>query len=186
MRKLATLGALALMATPAFATDTPTSTAKSSAASQCRSEQKAMGAQAFKDAYGTNADKSNAMGKCVSHRASQNTRTEKASHTNAAKQCQAERSQDPAAFKAKYGTGKNGSNAYGKCVSAKAKARTKATETAQVKAEENAAKACKSERKQDAAAFKAKYGTGRSKANAFGKCVSSKAKTQEKKDDTQS
>ena len=36
----------------------------------------------------------------------------------------------------------------------------------------NAAKACKTERAGDAAAFRGKYGTGPNKANAFGKCVS--------------
>ena len=46
-------------------------------------------------------------------------------------------------------------------------------------AEKNAAKACKGERgttAQTMAAFKAKYGTNANKANAFGKCVSAKAK----------
>ena len=67
MRKLAILGALALMATPAFAATS--STAKSSAQKQCRAERTAMGAQTFKDTYGTNKNKSNAFGKCVSQHA---------------------------------------------------------------------------------------------------------------------
>ena len=41
---------------------------------------------------------------------------------NAAKQCKDERKADPAAFKEKYGTNKNKRNAFGKCVSAIAKA----------------------------------------------------------------
>jgi hypothetical protein len=41
---------------------------------------------------------------------------------SAAKACKAERATDPAAFKAKYGTNKRKSNAFGKCVSATAKA----------------------------------------------------------------
>ena len=36
---------------------------------------------------------------------------------NAAKSCKAERALDPAAFKTKYGTNANDSNALGKCVS---------------------------------------------------------------------
>ena len=32
----------------------------------CKAERKAMGADPFKAKYGTNADKSNAFGKCVS------------------------------------------------------------------------------------------------------------------------
>ena len=41
------------------------------------------------------------------------------SATNAAKDCHTEKNQDPAAFKQKYGTNKNKSNAFGKCVSQK-------------------------------------------------------------------
>jgi PKD domain len=40
---------------------------------------------------------------------------------NAAKECKAEREDDPDAFKEKYGTNKNGKNAFGKCVSSKSK-----------------------------------------------------------------
>jgi len=40
---------------------------------------------------------------------------------NAAKECKAERKADPVAFKEKYGTNKNGKNAFGKCVSSKKK-----------------------------------------------------------------
>ena len=186
MRKLAvTLGALALMATPALA-GTGSSTASSDANKQCKAEQKAMGDKVFNDTYGTNKNKSNAFGKCVSRRAKQNAKTEQTSQQNASQQCKSEQAADPAAFKAKYGTGKNGKNAFGKCVSQKAKARTKSTESAQVQADENAAKTCKAERKPDPAAFKAKYGTNKNKSNAFGKCVSQHAKAQEKQDGTQS
>lgn len=38
---------------------------------------------------------------------------------NAAKECKAERRENPGAFTATYGTGKNGRNALGKCVSQK-------------------------------------------------------------------
>ena len=69
MRKLAvTLGALALMATPALA-GTGSSTASSDANKQCKAEQKAMGDKVFNDTYGTNKNKSNAFGKCVSQHA---------------------------------------------------------------------------------------------------------------------
>jgi hypothetical protein len=44
-----------------------------------------------------------------------------AATTNAAKACADERKADPAAFKAKYGTNANKSNAFGKCVSGKVK-----------------------------------------------------------------
>jgi hypothetical protein len=177
MRKLATLGALALLATtPALAAG---STAKSNAQKQCREERTAMGAQTFRDTYGTNKNKKNAFGKCVSHRTQQNKATEKTAKSNAAKDCKAERKADPAAFQQKYGTGKNKKNAFGKCVSQKAHQKTKQAEQNQVQAEENAAKQCKDERQADPAAFQQKYGTNKNKSNAFGKCVSQKAKAQQ-------
>src|SRR5437764_9526011 len=143
------------MATPALA-GTGSSTASSDANKQCKAEQEAMGDTVFNNTYGTNKNKSNAFGKCVSHRTKQNTKTEQTSHQNASQQCKSEESADPVAFKTKYGTGKNGKNALGNCISQQAKARTHKTEKAQVKAEENAAKTCKSERKQDPSAFKDK------------------------------
>lgn len=131
-----------------------------------------MGATLFKTTYGTNKNGSNAHGKCVSKR----TRSESANQSNAAKDCKAEQA-DPnfaanhggKTFEQFYGTNKNGNNAYGKCVSSKAKAET----AADTKANVNAAKSCKAARKADAAAFAAKWGT---KRNAFGKCVSATAK----------
>src|SRR3954468_7450079 len=177
MRKLATLGALALLATtPAFAAG---STAKSDAQKQCRAERTAMGTQTFRDTYGTNKNKKNAFGKRVSHRTHQNEATEKAARSNASKECKAERKADPAAFEQKYGTGKNKKNAFGKCVSQKARAKTKQAEQSQVQAEVNAAKQCKDERSADPAAFEQKYGKNGNKKNAFGKCVSQKAKAQQ-------
>ena len=150
---------------------------KSNASSACKSERAAMGGSNFKQTYGTNKNKSNAFGKCVSKR----TRTERSAAGNAAKECKAERadatfaeSHDGKTFEQYYGTGKKGNNAYGKCVSSKAKA----SRTDTTKANVNAAKACKAERKDDAAAFKAKYGTNKNKSNAFGKCVSATAKKQ--------
>jgi hypothetical protein len=60
------------------------------------------GGQTFNQVYGTNADQSNAFGKCVSSTA----RTASTSHTqaviHAALTCKAERKSDPAAFKSKY------------------------------------------------------------------------------------
>jgi hypothetical protein len=46
----------------------------------------------------------------------------------------------------------------------------------QQKPPKNAAQACRLERAAGAEAFKQKYGTGERKSNAFGKCVSQKAK----------
>ena len=108
------------------------------------------------------------------------TKTDK---TNAAQECRAERGTTPAtreAFRVKYGTNRNGKNAFGKCVSQKAKAaKQKADEAdaAKIKARKSAAKDCAAERKTlGREAFAAKYGTNKNKRNAFGKCVSKAAK----------
>ena len=101
--------------------------------------------------------------------------------TNAAKECRAERGSTAAtreAFRVKYGTNASKSNAFGKCVSRRA--RDEAAERAAAKT--NAAKECKAERAADPAAFSAKYGTsgnGNGNGNAYGKCVSGKAKAKE-------
>lgn len=170
MRKLIIVLALALLAISASAVagTNPTPADQSAAAKQCATERTAMGVPAFKLLYGTNANKSNAFGKCVSKLAAQNAKNT----TNAAASCRTERTADPAAFAAKYGTGKKHANAFGNCVSGKAKAAA----AQQVQATDNAAKACWTERKADLAAFKAKYGTNANKSNAFGKCVSGKVK----------
>ena len=83
----------------------------------------------------------------------------------------------PGGLQEKYGTGKHGANAHGKCVSQKAKSKTADEVDDEVKADVHAAKACKTERKADPAAF-AKYGSNKNKRNAFGKCVSKQAKAQ--------
>jgi hypothetical protein len=64
-------------------------------------------------------------------------------------------------------------NAFGKCVSKKASAET----SAETRAETNAAKACRAERTTlGEAAFNTKYGKNRNDRNAFGKCVSQRAR----------
>jgi hypothetical protein len=173
MRKLIIGAALAALAVPAvsFAQSSTTTSSTPSADSQCLQQRNAIGKTAFADLYGTNATKSNSYGKCVSARAKANSQAK----SDAVKTCTTEQAADATAFKAKYGTGKNGNNAYGKCVSAKAKTQS-ATEQ---KAIISAAKSCKAERTSDPAAFKAKYGTNANKSNAYGKCVSAKAKAQQ-------
>ena len=170
---LSLMGALVLSST-AFARDSEpaTATGTPSAEQQCRTERSAMGIKLFRETYGTNKTKRNAFGKCVSKRARETSEVAKEAKQDASKECKAEETADPAAFKLKYGTGKHGANAHGKCVSQKAKSKTAKTVDDQVKADVNAAKACKAERKADPAAFAQKYGTNSNKRNAFGKCVS--------------
>jgi hypothetical protein len=162
-------GALAV-AVPAVA-DTPATTVPSAKA-QCRTERSEMGRTAFAQLYGTNKNRRNAFGKCVSKRSKATDNAAADAKVNASQACKAEKAADPAAFAAKYGTGKNGANAHGKCVSQQSKAKTAETVDAQVAADVSAAKACKAERKADPQAFADKYGTNHNKRNAFGKCVS--------------
>jgi hypothetical protein len=174
---LSLIGALAL-STTAFADDsTPSPTPTTpSASKQCRTERSAMGLALFRMTYGTNKTKRNAFGKCVSKRTHATSEVVKEAKQNASKDCTAEETADPAAFTKKYGTGKHGANAHGKCVSQKAKSKADKAVDDQVDADVSAAKACRTERKADPAAFNEKYGTNKSKRNAFGKCVSKLAK----------
>ena len=165
--------AVAVTASAAFAADGGGQ--GQSPAQLCKSELATMGAANFKSLYSPGGSGANAMGKCVSKHA----RAAAANRTNAAKTCKAEQALPEADFRAAhdgksfgefYGKNENDRNAYGKCVSSKAKTATAQQETALLKA----AKACKAERVADRTAFVAKYG-GKA-ANAFGKCVSSKSK----------
>jgi hypothetical protein len=112
MRKLIGLSAvLMLVALPAIAL---AQDAPKNASQLCKEQRKAMGDVAFKALYGTNANKSNAHGKCVSKQNAQAAEN----NQNASKACKAERKTlGETAFKAKYGTNANKSNAFGKCVS---------------------------------------------------------------------
>jgi hypothetical protein len=91
--------------------------AAKNAAQACKAERKADPA-AFAEQYGTNANKKNAYGKCVSGKAQEAANTRAAERANAAKTCKAQKAADTAAFEQAYGPGKS---AFGKCVSASAK-----------------------------------------------------------------
>jgi len=172
---------LALLA-PATAAAKPNGTDKTNAARECKSERGTTAAtrEAFRVKYGTNKNGKNAFGKCVSRRSKAEEKQREGAAANAAKECKAERAADANAFAEKYGTNKNKRNAYGKCVSGKAKAKkdeADAADAKKIKARKSAAKECAAERKTiGRAAFAEKYGTNKNKRNAFGKCVSTAAK----------
>jgi hypothetical protein len=177
------VGLAVVMAVPAVAVSKPTKTDKTNAARECRSERgtTAETREAFRAKYGTNHNKRNAFGKCVSRRSRDEAKEAEAAKTNASKECSAERSRDEAAFNEKYGTNKNKKNAFGKCVSGKAKENEAEADRADrrlFRAEHQAAKSCAAERssigRQD---FADKYGTNHNKRNAFGKCVSKLARS---------
>lgn len=108
-----------------------------------------------------------------------------ADRTNAAQECRTERGTSEAtreAFRVKYGTNENGRNAFGKCVSKHARAEENEREDAHA----NAAKTCKAERDEiGVTAFGEKYGTGKKKRNALGKCVSTTAKALKAEEDAE-
>jgi len=181
----AATAALALLAVPAGAVAKPAQGDRTNAAQECRAERGSSDAtrEAFKVKYGTNANGRNAFGKCVSARARDEAQEGATAKSNASKQCKAEAEQlGEEAFAAKYGTGKQGRNAHGKCVSGEAtelEATADAKDREQIAERKSAAQTCAAEREEIGdTAFASKYGTNKSKRNAFGKCVSQTAKAQ--------
>ena len=163
MRKLM-LGAVLALAVPAAAVaqgggSSPTALA----AAACKTERSEMGTKKFKLTYGVKS-----MSKARTACLAKNGVVAAAELKNAAKECKAERDADPTEFAADYGTNKNGKNAYGKCVSGKAK------DAIAEKTEDrvSAADTCKAMKQGDADGFEDAYGE---KKNAFGKCVSATA-----------
>ena len=126
---------------------------------------------------------------CVKAHAADEAQEEQSAHTNASRECRTERGttdETRDAFNEKYGTNGNKKNAFGKCVSQKAKAKEKAADAEdQQEATEfkNAAKECDDMRDNQADTFAAQYGTAK---NAFGKCVSQKAKENQEENDGES
>jgi hypothetical protein len=90
------------------------------AAAQCRTERSA-DAAAFAANYGTGPKHKNAFGNCVSQKAKAAAAARVAATKAAFQACWTERKADAAAFRSKYGTNANKSNAFGKCVSAQVK-----------------------------------------------------------------
>jgi hypothetical protein len=171
-KRLYALAAAAALAVPAVAiADQPSQQNRQNAAQYCKALRESSGQDNFRSMFGGGK---NAYGKCVARNAKKDQRQEEKANENAARQCRAERDQDAAAFKQKYGTGKNGKNAFGKCVSQKAR-ENKAREDKTDQNDVTAAKQCKAEQSQDRQAFDQKYGTNENKKNAFGKCVSQKS-----------
>jgi hypothetical protein len=155
----------------------PTGLDRANGARACAALRTSMGVELFRQTYGTAASNHrNAFGRCVSQWA----RSEHQSRISARSACNTEQSDanfaashDGKSFAEFYGTGPKHANAFGRCVSSKAKA-------ASAEARQNtlsAAKQCKTERTDlGLAEFRAKYGKSANDRNAFGKCVSQLAK----------
>jgi hypothetical protein len=183
---IAILGA-AVLVLPAGAAAKPHDPDKRAAIAQCKAERGKSKAtrKAFKAKY-------HSFSRCVRQNTAEERAERKAALKHAAKQCKAERSDpnfaaahDGKTFQQFYGTNANGKNAYGKCVSAKAREQKDAADAEDkqdVAAFKNAAKECAAERSDpnfaaghDGKTFEEFYGTNKNKRNAFGKCVSGKS-----------
>jgi Tfp pilus assembly protein PilV len=184
------VGVLGAVALPAAAqAGTTTSPAdRQNAAQECRFERGTTAAtrEAFTLKYGTNDSKANAFGKCVSKTAREERTQRATAKTGAPQACKTEQgttTESKAAFALKYGTNGKGKNAFGKCVSAKARELKQQADDQDRKdaiARKSAAKQCDEERGTTPAtrdAFARKYGSGAKHRNALGKCVSKLAKT---------
>ena len=153
-RALIMVAAIAALAVPASATGAVNPTDYKNAAKFCkalRAEMEQAAPGSFKQTYGTNKNRSNAFGKCVS----KNAKTLHGIHASAVEQCKSQ-----------------GAKPLGKCVRQAEHQKQAATQDEIV----NAAKQCRSERSANPSAFREKYGTNRNKRNAFGKCVSKTVK----------
>jgi hypothetical protein len=138
----------------------------------CAALRTRMTAALFRQSFGTNANHSNAFGKCVSIVA----RAQSTDLVTAAQACLAEATDANFAsthggksFQQFYGTNADLSNAFGNCVLKKLQASTAKLTQALVKA----SKTCKAMRRSDPATFRQRYG---SRPNAFARCVSAQAK----------
>lgn len=90
---------------------------------------------------------------------------------NPAQTCRALQQTDQAAFAQMFGERRN---AFGKCVSTVARTRARTPGQPGARAQTNPARTCRALRQTNRAGFEQMFGTG---SNAFGKCVSTVAKT---------
>jgi hypothetical protein len=170
---------LVLVAVPAAGSAKPDQADKRAARQQCKAQQgnTRSSHEAFRAKY-------RSLDRCERRKAAEDEAEGEAAHKNAARECKAER-EDPdfvkdhgETFDEFYGTNKNVKNAYGKCVSSKAKAHKRqmdAKDKEEAQEFKNAAKECAAERgKLGVEVFAIEYGTNENRRNAFGKCVSEK------------
>jgi hypothetical protein len=172
---------LGLLLVPAIGASGVTGKDKSNAARECHALKKAMGTENFREAFGTNKNKHNAFGKCVSTKSREEAKERRAAKRKAKRQCE-EASESKAGGNG-HGKGhaKSHGRAFRECVSEKTKENKKKADKKD-KEKVNAAKACKAEQDDPAFAsghggksFDEFYGTNANDQNSFGKCVSTKA-----------
>ncbi len=181
-RTFLTAGLIAALAFPAAADASPTPTEQDrvNAARECAAERGAEPAtvEAFAARYGS-------FGACVSRRSRDEHAERHTAEATAARECAAERGDTPesrAAFRARYGTNAGERDAFGRCVSERAREHEQDSDAADARERrerQNAARACDEERgatPESRAAFAEKYGTGAGDRNAFGRCVAQTAR----------
>src|SRR3954453_6567257 len=147
------------------------SDSSSNAKAACTNLRAKMGQAAFAHAYSS-------FGACVSSMA----QVEQKNVTSANTLCTTEQndptfavSHNSKTFDQFYGAGKKGKNAFGNCVSTKARASSQAEQQSRP----NPSRSCRSLRTQmGAPAFTALYGKSATARNAYGKCVSAWARAQ--------
>jgi hypothetical protein len=176
-KHIATIVLLGSLVVPATAVAEPNQNDRENAAQECRKERGTTPEEreAFRANHGTNKNKRNAFGKCVSKRSKDEESERRRARSEAVEECRKEHPRG-------QGKPENGqANAFGKCVSAKAKAKRAEADRRdqeQIERRQNAAKECDEERGDtdgSRQAFANKYGTNDNKRNAFGKCVSQNA-----------
>ena len=173
-RIILALGLAAALALPASAGAKPDKADRSDARAECKVERGK--AKATREAFRT---KYRGFRACVRKTAAEEEAEGETARKNAAQECRDERSGDRDAFQDKYGANANKRNAFGKCVSGKAReneAEMDAEDAEDAAEFRNAAKECGAERDEDSAAFAEQYGTNENNKNAFGKCVSGKTR----------
>lgn len=180
MKRLSiSLGLIAALALPATAAAAPTSADKREGRQECREllrtvDTRANFVQVVK--LEAKANRRNAFGRCVKVRSADATNERRTAFKAAKEACAALR-RDP-------GTRGKPTNpgAYGRCVSAAARALDARADAEQREETLNPARTCRAKQQADADAFKAEF-PGK---NGFGKCVSKEAKAQEDEVETPS
>ncbi len=123
MRRIVITAVAALAVAPAaLGAPAPNATDRANAVRDCRALRESMGLATFRSTYGTaRANRMNALGRCLS----QWTREEQENRLDAVQECREERGTtetSQAAFNEQYGRNENDRNAFGRCVSTRAKA----------------------------------------------------------------
>ena len=170
MRRLILVFVAAAVLAP-VAASAGASPSATSARTDCAKLRATMGTTAFSHAYRT-------FGACVSRYApveQQVTTSAKATCTAQQADTNFAATHDGKTFAQFYGTGKNGRDAFARCVSTVAKANRQAEQQGRL----NPARTCRALRTQlTASVFDQTYGKNANDRNAFGKCVSMTAKAQ--------